>query len=136
MTIEKIEFEKNEYDEDVRVISMKNGTVIRELISVETSTEPQRFRRLSLAGWRRRFTREERIAIEIAKLDDPTASMEQRQAAAALRSYIKDQEAANYIDLDDPDVLEGLHTLATYGLIKPYRIGEIQEPDAAEGDRP
>jgi hypothetical protein len=136
MTIEKIEFEKNEHGEDVRVTTMKGGAIIRELVSIEQEQVPHRYRQLSLAGWRRRFTREERVAIEIAKLDDPSAEMSQRQAAAALRSYIKDQEAASFIDLDDPDVLEGLQALAASGLIGAHRVAEIQEPDAEEGDRP
>lgn len=136
MTIQKIEFEKNEYDEDVRVITMENGTVVRELVSSEPAPVEHRFRRLTITAWRRRFTREERVAIELAQLDDPTTGMRRRQAAAALRSDIRDQENARYIDLDDPDVMSGLLNLESFGLIAVGRSSEIQQPDAEPEERP
>ena len=136
MSIESVEFEKNEYDEDVRVTTLKSGTVIRELVAAATEPEEQRFRRLSIIAWRSRFTREERVAIEFAQLDDVTAPMQQRQIAAALRSDIRDQESAQYIDLDDPDVLTGLQNLSALGLIASTRVQEIQQPDAQPEERP
>ena len=136
MSIEKIEFEKNEHQEDVRVTTLKNGTVIRELVAAVTEPEEQKFRRLSITAWRRRFTREERVAIEFAQLDDVTAPMQQRQIAAALRSDIRDQESAQYIDLDDPDVLTGLQNLSALGLIASTRVQEIQQPDAQPDAQP
>ena len=136
MTIEKIEFDKNEHQEDVRVVTMTNGTVIRELVSSTPEPVEERFRRLTVTAWRRRFTREERIAIELAQLDDPTTGMLQRQATAALRSDIRDQENARYIDLDDPDVMSGLLNLESFGLIAVGRSSEIQQPDAQPEERP
>ena len=129
-------FEKNEYDEDVRVTTTASGTVIRELVSNTPEPAQESFRRLSVTAWRRRFTRDERIAIELAQLDDPIASMEQRRAAAALRSDIRDQENVQYIDLDDPDVLSGLLNLESFGLIAVGRSSEIQQPDAQPEERP
>ena len=136
MTNATTSLEKNEYDEDVRVTTTASGTVIRELVSNTPEPTQESFRRLSVTAWRRRFTRDERIAIELAQLDDPIASMEQRQAAAALRSDIRDQENAQYVDLDDPDVLSGLLNLESFGLIAVGRSGEIQQPDAQPEERP
>ena len=136
MTNATISFEKNEYEEDVRVITTASGTVIRELVSSTPEPTQESFRRLSVTAWRRRFTRDERVAIEFAQLDDVTAPMQQRQIAAALRSDIRDQESTQYINLDDPDVLTGLQNLSALGLIAPTRVQEIQQPDAQPEERP
>jgi hypothetical protein len=120
----QITFEKNEYDEDVKVTTLPNGVVIREL-DIQFVQEESSNRKLTPFQWRRLFTRAEKIAIEMASIDDSSATLQQRQLSAALRSYLKDQESAQFIDLDDPFVLSGLENLEMMGLIPAARVAEI-----------
>lgn len=85
---------------------------------------------------RARFTTAERVAIELAKLDDPSAPMAQRQQAAALRAYMDDVTAAQYIDLDDPSTVAGVQSLEAAGLIAPGRAADILGQDPQPGEQP
>jgi hypothetical protein len=76
-------------------------------------------------AFRNRFTQAEKVAIEIAALDDPAAAMDARQQAAALRANIKDQENAEFIDLDFAATREGVQSLEAAGLIAAGRASEI-----------
>ncbi|WP_460481245.1 hypothetical protein [Comamonas humi] len=76
-------------------------------------------------AFRNRFTQTEKVAIEIAALDDPSAAMAQRQAAAALRAYLADLSAATFIDLMRPDTRAGVQALESMGLLAPGRALEI-----------
>lgn len=71
--------------------------------------------------FRRRFTLPERIAIDNAP-DHPLLPAEAR---AALRTMTKDMELAQDINLDDSDVISGVHFLAQLGLLAPGRADEI-----------
>src|SRR5574337_1041591 len=50
-------------------------------------------------AFRNRFTASEKITIEIAARDDPTADMQSRSLAAMLRANQADVAAAQFIDL-------------------------------------
>lgn len=93
-------------------------------------------RHITKRAFRARFTKPERVAIEWASVDRADATLQERQMAAALRSDLKDQEQAVYIDLDDPDVAEGLQQLADFGLIAPHRPGEILSAPIQDSERP
>lgn len=82
-------------------------------------------RRISSWAFRRRFTAAERAGIEWAAVDRADDTPPQRRQAAALRSRLKDQESAAFIDLDDPDVIEGAHGMEALGLIAPGRAQQI-----------
>lgn len=82
-------------------------------------------RRISTWAFRRRFTAAERACIEWAAVDRADDTPPQRQQAAALRSRLKDQESAAFIDLDDPDVAEGAHGMEALGLIGAGRALQI-----------
>ena len=56
--------------------------------------------------------------------------------AAALRSDLKDQEQAKLIDLDDPDVAEGVQTLEALGLLQPGRASQITSAVIEAGELP
>lgn len=92
-------------------------------------------RRVTKLAFRNRFTKTEKVGIEFAALDDPSAPMSQRQKAAALRADLKDQEQATFIDLDDPDTRSGVLTLETLGLIAPGRATEILDAPVLETER-
>lgn len=76
-------------------------------------------------AFRNRFTSTEKINIELAALDDPTASAQQRQNAALVRVYVKDIDAATFIDLDRQETKDGVQNLETVGLLAAGRANEI-----------
>lgn len=84
-------------------------------------------RRITPLAFRRRFTAAERAAIEWAAVDRADATSGERQQAAQLRSTLKDQELASFIDLDDPDVAAGVQLLETVGLIADGRALQITD---------
>ena len=59
-------------------------------------------------AFRNRFTQAEKVAIEIAALDNPAAAMTQRAQAAALRASQQDLAVALYIDLTRPETRAGV----------------------------
>lgn len=93
-------------------------------------------RHITKRAWRTRFTKAERVAVEWASVDRADATLQERQIAAALRSDLKDQEQAIYIDLDDPDVADGLQQLADFGLIAAHRPDEILSAPVLDSERP
>ena len=92
--------------------------------------------RVSRLAFRNRFTTAEKVALEIASLDDPAATMEQRQEAAALRVYLKDVDSASFIDLADPATIAGVQTLEAAGLLETGRAEAILMDPIQEGERP
>jgi hypothetical protein len=85
-------------------------------------------------AFRNRFKREEKVAIEIASLDNPAAPMDLRQAAADLRASQADQRDATYIDLQRADTRAGVLGLEQAGLIAAGRAAVILDtlPTAEE----
>lgn len=89
--------------------------------------QPPQHRHITPLAFRRRFTGAERAAIEWAAVDRADATSAERQQAAQLRSTLKDQELASFIDLDDPDVAAGVQLLETVGLIADGRALQITD---------
>lgn len=96
---------------------------------------PAEARHITPLAFRRRFTKAERAAVEWAAVDKPDRPEAERQMAAALRADLKDQEQAKFIDLDDPDLIEGVATLEAYGLIAEGRATEILSAPVQVGER-
>lgn len=111
---------------------MGGATVILAGTPAEPAPDP---RHLTGLAFRNRFTRAEKIAIELAALDDPSAPMAQRQASAALRADLKDQESATYIDLDRDDTRAGVQALETAGLLAAGRALEILDAPVQAHER-
>ncbi|MBK0114715.1 MULTISPECIES: hypothetical protein [unclassified Delftia] len=84
-------------------------------------------RRITPLAFRRRFSAAERAAIEWAAVDRADAGQQERMQAAQLRSNLKDQELASFIDLDDPDVAAGVQLLEDVGLIADGRALQITD---------
>lgn len=82
-------------------------------------------RHVTRLAFGRRFTTNERVALELASLDDPTAQPTARQQAAAIRVYLADVAAAKFIDLNRPDTRAGVQALEAGGLLSPGRALEI-----------
>ena len=73
--------------------------------------------RVTRLAFRNRFTQAEKVMLELAALDDPTAPITQRQQAAALRVYLADVAASSFVDLADPDTRAGVQALEAGGLL-------------------
>lgn len=91
----------------------------------QQAVPPKSSARVSVLAFRRRFTRAERAAIEWAAVDRADLSLTLRQQAAALRATLADQAAATFIDLADPDTVEGVQRLAAMAILTPARAAEI-----------
>lgn len=98
---------------------------------VEPEPEPRRVTKLA---FRQRFTQPERVALEIAALDDPGAEMPVRAQAAALRSYLADVQSATFIDLERPDTRSGVQALEAGGLLAPGRAAEILDAEISAAE--
>lgn len=88
-------------------------------------------RHITVLAFRNRFTQSEKIAIEIAALDNPAAAMPQRAQSAALRANQLDVQAANYIDLDRTDTRAGVLSLEAGTLLGAGRAHEILDAPIA-----
>ncbi|SFB96906.1 hypothetical protein SAMN05216344_106134 [Polaromonas sp. OV174] len=92
--------------------------------------------RLTRLAFRGRFTQTEKVGLEMAALDDPTAPLLQRQQAAALRASLADMAAATYIDLSRADTRAGVEQLEAGGLLAPGRALEILDAPVQPEERP
>ena len=63
--------------------------------------------------------------LELAGLDDPTASMTARQQAAAIRVMQRQVAEASYIDLNRADTRAGVQQLEAAGLLGTGRALQI-----------
>mgnify|MGYP003399155670 FL=1 len=92
--------------------------------------------RVSRLAFRKRFTQAEKVALELAALDDPAAAPAQRAQAAAMRAYLKDVDAAAFINLADPDTAAGVQTLEAAGLLPEGRAAQILTTPVAPDEAP
>lgn len=89
--------------------------------------------RITKLAFRNRFTQAEKVAIEIAGLDNPAATMQQRAQAAALRASQQDVAVATFIDLKRADTRAGVQALEAAGLLAAGRAAAILDtPPTAE----
>ena len=108
-----------------------HAAVLSDIIDVIPRMYDQRITKLA---FRNRFTQTEKVAIEIAQLDDPTKTMPQRAMSAALRASQADVQAATFIDLSRADTRSGVQALEMAGLLATGRAAVIldTEPTAEE----
>lgn len=99
-----------------------------------TATVPPRA--ITYWAFRKRFTHTERVGLELAGMDDPSADAAQRQLAASVRVYLADAAAAAWIDLDDEDARMGVQTLESAELIAQGRSAQILDSPVQELERP
>ena len=92
--------------------------------------------RITRLAFRNRFTQAEKVTLELAALDNPAASTAQRQQAAALRSYLKDLDAATFVDLESPDTVAGVQSLGAAGLLAEGRAAVILTAPIEAHERP
>ena len=121
---------------DASVIGKTHDAATGAWTEPAPTPEPEPQRRISPLAFRRRFTKTERTGIELAAVDRPELTIEQRMQSAALRSDLKDQAQAMYIDLDDVDVAEGVQVLEVIGLLNTGRALEILTAPVKPGEQP
>ncbi len=92
--------------------------------------------KITRLAFRNRFTQTEKVAIEIAALDVPSATMQQRTLAAALRANQADVLASTFIDLSRPDTRAGVQQLETFGLLAAGRAAVILDSPISDNERP
>lgn len=90
--------------------------------------------KVTVLAFRNRFTQAEKIAIDLASIDNPNGTSQQRQLAAMLRVMNADIAVATFIDLSRADTRAGVQALETYGIIGAGRASTILDttPTAIE----
>lgn len=91
--------------------------------------------RITRLAFRNRFTMAEKVAMEIASLDDPGAAIALRQQAAALRANLADIASASYIDLTQPDTRDGVLALESAGLLATGRAAAVLDSPVVDSER-
>ena len=92
--------------------------------------------RITRLAFRNRFTTAEKVALEIAALDNPAAAMPARAQAAALRANQADLAAATFVDLQHADTRAGVQMLEAAGLLAAGRALEILDAPVQSHERP
>ena len=92
--------------------------------------------RVTRLAFRNRFTQSEKVALELAALDDPAATMAQRQQAAAIRVNLADVAVSTFIDLAAQDTRAGVQALEAGGLLTEGRALEILDAPVQPNERP
>lgn len=121
----------------VRAVPQPDGTVLVYMPGDTLPPAPPQqpsppLRRITKLAFRNRFTQAEKIAIEIAQLDVPTAPMQQRALAAGLRASQADVMAGTYIDLDRADTRAGVQALEAAGLLAAGRAVQILDAPVSD----
>ncbi|MDR0275939.1 MAG: hypothetical protein LBI48_11500 [Burkholderiaceae bacterium] len=113
-----------------------DGASLAPPVPQEPSAQPQAERRcVTRLAFRNRFTLVEKAALELAALDNPAADMAARAVPASLRAYMKDVDAATFIDLDNPDARAGVQMLEAMGLLAAGRAAQIVDAPVREEER-
>ena len=89
-----------------------------ELAAQAELEEAQRPKRhMTVLAFRNRFTKSEKVRVELAAIDDPAADLAQRERAATVRVGQADLAAATYVDVDRVDTREDVQAFETMGLL-------------------
>lgn len=92
--------------------------------------------RITRLAFRNRFSQAEKVMLELAALDDPTAPMTQRQQAAAIRVHLTDVAASAFVDLASADTRAGVQSLEAAGLLAPGRALQILDAPVQTHEKP
>jgi len=104
----------------VHVDGVTRDATPEELAEIEARANdpaPAQPRHLTVLAFRNRFTRAEKIRIELAAIDDPAASAESRARAATVRVGQADLAAATYVDVDRTDTREDVQAFEAMDLL-------------------
>lgn len=81
--------------------------------------------RITRRAFRDRLLPAEKVTIELASIDDPNATQQERQLSALMRVFKEDLANAEYIDLLNPNVQSALEVFEQYGIIASGRTQVI-----------
>lgn len=87
-------------------------------------------------AFRNRFLPAEKAGLELSSQHNPNAQPGDQQKAAALRAYLADVAAANYIDLQRPDTRAAVQWLESVGLMAAGRALQILDAPILPTERP
>ena len=108
----------------------------RVVVEQENSVAPE-VRHVTVLAFRNRFTRAEKIRIELAGLDDPAASQQTRERAAVIRVGQADLAAATFVDLDRQGTRDDVLAFDAMGLLdSPDRALSILDAPILLHERP
>lgn len=103
-------------------LALPSKETLDSWIASNSSTQSSK---ITVLGFRNRFTLNEKIAIEYASVDKATDTLEQRFQSAALRALMADLMTATFVDLSRQDTITGVNLLETYGIIGAGRANII-----------
>jgi len=83
-----------------------------------------------------RFTDAEAVAIDLASIDNPTGTSEERIGQASIRRYMSKIDAATFVDVAREDTIAGVNVLETMGLIGTGRADEILSTEITSEEAP
>lgn len=101
----------------------------------EPTPAPTPETKITKLAFRNRFTLTEKATIELAAIDNPAGTMQQRMMAASLRANFADQRDATFIDLSREDLRGGVEVLEHFGLIASGRAIEILDAPIRDEER-
>jgi hypothetical protein len=104
---------------------LDGSTFIQMPLSEFTIADQSSLTFITVLAYRNRFTEAEKVDIEMAALDDPSAAMTARKQAANVRVYLADLSTAKFIDLQDEATRAGAQALEAAGLLAKGRALEI-----------
>lgn len=99
-----------------------SDTLIRVNVAIGNNSNNTR---ITVLAFRKRFTLEERVALEKRAQQDPL-----------IRVFLDDVAAATYIDLKDPDLRECLEAAAALDVIEVDRVSQILDTPVTEAELP
>lgn len=105
-----------------------------DTVPSDAAPQPGPILRITKLAFRNRFSASEKVAIELASLDNPSAPMPQRSLAATLRANQADLAVAQYIDLGRADTRAGVVALEKFGLIGAGRAAEVLDTTPTEAE--
>lgn len=98
-----------------------------EVAPIVAPTPPARH--ITKLAFRNRFTADEKVLIELAGIDNPSSSLQERQKAAKVRVVQADLAAASYIGLDRQETRAGVLMLEESQILAEGRALEILDAE-------
>lgn len=86
-------------------------------------------------AFRSRFTATEKEDLELAAAHNPADTVANKRQAARIRLWMEDIRSADFIDLDDTRIINGVNAMETNGIIGTGRAAIILGDPIEENER-
>jgi hypothetical protein len=103
-------------------------------ITVREQPPPLR-RLITKYAFRSRFTQTEKEDLELAAAHNPADTAPAKRQAARIRLWMEDIRSADYIDLDDQRIINGVNAMETAGIVASGRADIILGDPIEEDER-